>query len=54
MREISSILNAQPYTTAGMNPYQNGLCKRVHAVTDMMLTKLEAENSKVQLETLLS
>ena len=32
MREISSILNVRPYTTAGMSPYQNGLCKYVHAV----------------------
>ena len=26
-------------TTAGENPFQNGLCKRVHAITDMMLLK---------------
>ena len=52
MREISSVLNVQPYTTAGMSPYQNGLCKHVHAATDMMLTKPKAENSEVELETL--
>ena len=54
MRKISSILNGRPYTPVGKSPYQNGLCERVHAVVDMMLTKLEAENSKVELETLLS
>lgn len=37
-----------------MSPYQNGLCERVHAVTDMMLTKLEDENKTVNIETLLA
>lgn len=32
MREIASILNIRLCTTAGMSPYQNGLCERVHAV----------------------
>ena len=54
MREISSILNARLYTTPSMSPYQNGLSERVHAVIDRMLTKLEAENSEVKLETHLS
>ena len=26
-------------TTAGENPFQNGLCERMHAITDMMLLK---------------
>ena len=26
--------------------FQNGLCERVHAITDMMLAKLEAEYGK--------
>ena len=54
MREISSILNVRPYTTAIMSPYQNGLCKRVDAIMDMMMTNLEAENNKVELKRLLS
>ena len=54
MREITSILNIRLCTTAGMSPFQNGLCERVHAITDMMLLKLEAENSGVDLGTLLS
>ena len=42
MREITSILNVQLYTTAGESPFQNGSCERVHAITDMMLAKLQA------------
>lgn len=38
IREVESILNIQVCTTAGESPFQNGLCERVHAVTDMMLT----------------
>ena len=44
MRKVESILNIQVCTTAGESPFQNGLCERVHAVTDMMLTKLEDEH----------
>ena len=40
MREITSILNIQLCTTAGERPFQNGLCERVHAITDMMLVRL--------------
>lgn len=54
MREIASILNIRLCSTAGMSLYQNGLCERVHAVTDMMLTKLEDENKTVNIETLLA
>ena len=43
MREITSIYNIQLCTIAGESPFQNGLCKRVHAITVMMLVKLEAE-----------
>lgn len=54
MREVASILNIRVCTTAGMSPFQNGLCERVHAVTDRMLVKLAAENKGVELETLLA
>ena len=53
MREVESVLNIQVYTTAGESPFQNGLCERVHAVTDMMLTKLEDEQHGANSETLL-
>ena len=54
MREITSILNIQLCTTAGESSFQNGLCKRVHAITDIMLVKLEAEYGKTHSQTLLS
>lgn len=53
MREVESILNIQICTTAAESPFQNGLCERVHAVTDMMLTKLEDEQTETDIETLL-
>ena len=55
MREITSILNIQLRTTAGESTFQNGLCERIHAITDMMLVKLEAETQgKTHSQTLLS
>ena len=54
MRDIKSVLNVQLCTTAGESPFQNGLCERVHAITDMMLVKLEADYGKINSQTLLS
>ena len=53
MREVMSVLNVRVITTAAESPFQNGLCERVHAVTDVMLLKLEEENSKTDSQTLL-
>ena len=53
MREVMSILNVRTCTTAGMSPFQNGLCERVHAITDGMLTKLEEEYGRKNCPTLL-
>ena len=53
MREIMSILNVRVITTAAESPFQNGLCERVHAVTDMMLLKLQEDNAKTDSQTLL-
>ena len=39
MREVASILNVRLITTEADSPFQNGLCERVHSVTDMMLLK---------------
>ena len=47
MREVSSHLNLLKYTTAAEAPWQNGLCERVHQVTDMILTKLKESYPKV-------
>ena len=54
VREITSVLNVQLCTTSGESPFQNGLCERVHAITDMMLVKLEADYRKKNSQTLLS
>jgi transposase InsO family protein len=54
VRKIKSILNIGLCTTAADSPFQNGLCERVHAITDMMLTKHHADYGKVNLQTLLS
>ena len=52
--EITSNLNVQLCTTSGESPFKNGLCERVHAITDMMLVKLEADYRKKKSQTLLS
>ena len=53
MREIMSILNVKVITTAAESPFQNGLCQRVHSVTDMMLLKLVEEIQKLDSHSLL-
>ena len=53
MREVASILNVKVCTTAAESPFQNGLCERVHAITDSMLMKLEADHGKVNNQALL-
>ena len=53
MREVMSILNVRLITTAAESPFQNGLCERVHAVTDTMLLKLQEENQHTDSGTLL-
>jgi hypothetical protein len=53
MREVASILNVKVCTSAGESPFQNGLCERVHSVTDMMLTKLEHDYGDVSEQSLL-
>lgn len=53
LREVASILNIEVCTSAGESPFQNGLCERVHAVTDNMLLKLKAEYKNSSEEILL-
>ena len=52
-QEVMSMLNVRLKTTAAESPFQNGLCERVHAVTDMMLSKLTEENQSTDSQTLL-
>ena len=53
MREVASMLNVNVITTAAESPFQNGLCERIHSVTDMMLLKLTEEYPKTPLNVLL-
>ena len=53
MRAVCSTLNVEICTTAANSPWQNGLCERVHAVTDCMLLKLSADHPTIPLEILL-
>ena len=53
MRDVASVLNIRVNTTAAESPFQNGLCERIHAVTDMMLVKLSAQFPKTPLDVLL-
>ena len=52
-REVCSVLNVFTNTTAAESPFQNGLCERVHSVTDMMLLKLRADHPEIDIEVLL-
>ena len=54
MRGVAYILNVRLITTAADSPFQNGLCERVHSVTDMMLLKLMEGNKKTESQPLLS
>ena len=53
IREVTSFLNIKKYTTAAESPWQNGLCERIHAITDQILSKLFEEYPNVKLQTLL-
>lgn len=53
LRQVESILNIKGCTTEGESLFQKGLCERDHAVADMIFTKLEAEYSGIDRETLL-
>lgn len=54
MREVTSLLNIVKYTTGAEAPWQNGLCERIHQVTDLILLKLEASYPDVSLDVLLA
>ena len=53
MRQVMSVLKVRVSTTAAESPFQIGLCERVHAITDMMLLKLEEENGRTDSQILL-
>ncbi len=37
VRDVASVLDIKVHTTGAESPNQNGMCERVHAVTDMIL-----------------
>ena len=53
MREVASMLDIRVITTAAEVPFQNGLCERVHQVTDVILLKLREQYPKWRLSVLL-
>lgn len=52
-RYIESLLNIDHKTTGAESPFQNGLCERNHAVTDMILSKLQAQYPTTPLPVLI-
>ena len=54
MRAVCSTMNIEDASTAAESPWQNGLCERVHGITDVMLTKLTADYPKTPPEVLLA
>ena len=54
VRDVASVLDVKVATTGADSPFQNGMCERVHSVTDMILHKLEAEYPNTSLEVLLA
>ena len=52
--DVSVILNVEACTTDAYSPFQNGLCKWIHAVTDSMLTKLVDQCPKTSPNILLT
>ena len=53
IRDVMSVLNVRISTTGAESPFQNGLCERVHAVTDRLLVKLRAQYPKTPVDILL-
>ena len=53
IREVESLISVEDDTTGMESPFQNGLCERNHAVTDMILSKLAAQYPKTPLNILL-
>ena len=54
MREVMSFLNVVKLTTGAEAPWQNGLCEKVHQVTDMIMLKLQASYPEAELEYILA
>ena len=53
MKHVCSFLNVEIFTTAAESPFQNGLCEKVHHITDSILAKLVADNPRADERVLL-
>ena len=52
--QVASVLDIIDISTGAESPFQNGLCEKVHHVTDRMLTKMADENPDIPQEVLLA
>ena len=49
-RDMAENLNVKVWNTAGLSPWQNGLCERNHAIVDDCVAKILEDNPRVDLE----
>ena len=54
VREVASVLDIIDMSTGAQSPFQNGLCEKIHHVTDRMLVKLIEDNPDTPREVLLA
>ena len=54
MTEVASELNVKEWTTGAESPFSNGLNERIHAITDNMLFRMQADNPKISVDVLLA
>lgn len=54
LKEVGSLLDMRILSTGAESPFQNGLCERVHAVTDNMISKLQAQYPKTDIQVLIA
>lgn len=52
-RDMAENLNIQVWNTAGLSPWQNGLCERNHAVVDDCVAKILEDDPQLDLEVAL-
>ncbi len=52
-RDMAENLNIEVWNSAGLSPWQNGLCERNHAVVDDCVRKILGDNPKLDLEVAL-
>ena len=53
IKDVGSLLDVE-VTTGAESSFQNGLCERVHSVTDNILAKLQVQYPKTPVDTLLA